>query len=202
MKRSYYFLLVLFSVSIFTQSCEENSTEPNINNDVLIPLKVGNYWKALFYDYDFGGEPDTVGIYVVKDSVWNNEKIYRISQSPDSIDYEAPFYINRYDGCYFLFDVKSNPILYFKFPVKEGETYMSIVGTMCVEKINVEYTVPAGTFKCYKYVTEYAMDDVINKTIIYFSPGIGQIATENYYKDNNRDMYLESKWELIEYKVK
>ena len=204
MKKSFCCLLVLLSFSIFIQSCEEESTNPPDKDDVLIPLKVGNYWKALFTDYDFGGEPDTVGIYVVRDSVWNGEKIYKISSTPNSSGEVPIFWLNRSNGFYVL-DILNGYTelrLELKYPAIPGDYFMFEGDTTFVELINADYTVPAGTFKCYKYVSEYVGDDMIYKTIHYNCPGIGPVATENYYQDENREMYLESKWELIEYKVK
>jgi len=210
MKRFACIFLVLISYLFLIQSCEEESTNPPNDNLEIIPLKVGNYWKAIYTEYNTQGsviEIDTVLSFIDKDTILNKEKVYRLNQSqnnpPD--EYNIPFLLNRQDGCYILLLVDETILnLYLKYPAKKGDVYSFIYNTVSVEEININHTVKAGSFKCYKYKSELVGEfgDIIQRAFLYYSPGIGQLSTENYDVDDNNDLYLESKWELIEYKVK
>jgi hypothetical protein len=201
MKKLFYIIVA----TLLIQSCNENSTEPKNNNLEIIPLKVGNYWIAVHTEYSPQGyvnEVDTVGMYIVKDSIWNGETIYRMSQSPDTISYDAPFFLIRSDGVYHLFlNDEERLYLYIKYPAQEGDSFLFWGDTLWVDKVNISYSTKAGTFNCIRYKTENIDDEMIIRSFHYFSPGIGAIAAEYYYQDENIDLYLESKMELIEYKI-
>ncbi|MFC2131198.1 hypothetical protein ACFLSQ_07165 [Bacteroidota bacterium] len=208
MKKPACILLVLFSIIFLTQSCEDNSTNPTIVSDVLMPLNVGNYWINKVTEYNPQGNVisiDTVHGYVAMDSIWNNEKIYRMSITSNESAYDNSFILNRNTGVYLLnpSSGENEPLLYLKYPAVKGDFFLFRSDTMWVEEIDVEYTVPAGTFKCYKYKNQSIFDDsTIYKEYHYYSPGTGPITSETYYEDENTKMYLEYKWELIEYKIK
>jgi hypothetical protein len=213
MKKSVSILLVLFLVSILIQSCKENTTTPNDTNNEIIPLKVGNYWTIIRTDYSPEGTInyiDTVTTFVVRDSIWKDEKIYWMGTSPTDFSNDSVCFLNRSDGHYYMnLKFHTMPQLAYKYPAKVNDFFLRSLDTMFVSKKNLFYKVPAGNFICYQYrleTTFYRLEPFYSEKVVkllhYLAPGIGQIAFEYYNIYPDGQSYLCSKEVLLDYNIK
>jgi hypothetical protein len=204
-KLSCKLLLILLSGIILT-NCND-TTDPSSSKHEIMPLKLGNYWVNKLTIYDRNGNLQKTSISTAKitfDSVWNGEKIYRMGNDENPSNNGSGFYLNRIDGLY-LWDIPNHavkPELYWKYPANEGDKFISLGDSTLVERANIEYKVPAGPFKCYKYSSvqiyhDKTLDDTTTYNF-YYSPGIGMIALETYNKKTNTPNYLQYKVELLD----
>jgi hypothetical protein len=181
------FLLKLLGVTILTifiSNCSEGTIEPSINDDVILPLALGNTWEYICYQYPISN-PDSISqsmkLISIIDSVYtiNGKKWYGLrTYNPESP--EAGMYIqlrNVREGLRFL----DNPynfaeILYFKYPTVINESIIwdnyktDRIDTTVTISINSETTVPAGKFTCIHYQRNGDDDE-------YYCPNIGQIKS-------------------------
>lgn len=127
------FFIVAFIVNI---SCE--NPVDSLNNSILYPISIGNYWKYKIYTYSSGkilpGLTDSLLITIDEEiSVEFEDRIYKggvqTRKFGENTYAEAKWiFTNQSDGLYFLGGIaKKDTIfrkfLYLKYPVKQGETW-------------------------------------------------------------------------------
>ena len=203
--KSYSIIPISLLIILIISGCAKEPTSPTIDETVIMPLKVGNSWTykyTKFYTTGEEGESSQYTISILYDSVYKGERCYKPYFISSQNDTAPIFYLYRNDGLYLLWIEKAEYILAFKFPVIKGDKYAFGADTIRVESIDTNYTVPAGTFKCIKYVRESYYENKIHDLLIsYYCPGIGEIAAENYITDS---AYLRPhfKTALLSYELK
>jgi hypothetical protein len=183
MKKFILFFVVLL---ISLVSCKEQATN-TIDTTYIIPLKVGNIWYYKYFVYDSIGEVKNVyndTIAITKDSMINGKHIYymRETLSANKLIYNR-WLINQDDGTYSwrTHNGKDTFIIYLKYPAKIGDFFTHPNEMTVIDSIQTPYQVPAGSFDCYKY--NYLPDYGGELFFSYYSPGVGLIAKENYYRN-------------------
>lgn len=186
--KSYSIIPISFLIILILSGCTKEPTSPTTDETVIMPLKVGNNWtykSTKFYTNGEEGESSQYTMSILYDSVCNEERCYKPYFNISQIDTVPFFFLNRKDGLYLLTMEKAEYILAFKFPAFKGDKYAFGNDTIRVESIDTNYTVPAGTFKCIKYVRESYYENKIHDLLIsYYCLGIGEIAAENYITDS------------------
>ncbi|MDT3738680.1 MAG: hypothetical protein RO257_04180 [Candidatus Kapabacteria bacterium] len=210
--KSYSIIPISLLIILIISGCAKEPTSPTIDETVLVPLKVGNTWEYRHTEYYYEGIIENSQQYsysIVKDSIINGETIYisgYISGIDTLRDYSHElFTLIRDDGLYFidLINEGTTPRMYIKYPTFKGDSFIYYHDTMKTAEVDVEYTVPAGKFKCIKYVYDNYIDNEIEmRWIFYYSPGIGNIATEFYYRYNHDHLWLNEKTVLMSFKFK
>ena len=201
-----YILLLSFVLILTLVKCKDNSTNP-IDTHQIWPLKVGNFWSFRITTYDtLGGVSfstiDTVIVY--RDSTYKTGKIYYFKTLANgNFTFQDNAISNLSDGYNELTKVNDSLVanLIYKFPGNPGDTFISNGKPMVIESVNESIKVTAGNFVCYKYVAEENFDYQYIKQIVYLCPGIGEIVTELYQGNNKANANLETKIELLSYKL-
>ncbi len=197
--------LILFLFSLVS-GCEDEPIKQSLNKSLLIPLKIGNEWTYIDSSVNAEGTHafvETKTYVIIKDSIWNEEKMFMFNRT-DFMDINLyGYFLNRADGTY-LFDssnIANEPQMFIKFPVYKNNGFKGYTDFLIVSNIDTSYTTPAGLFNCIMY--ESIKSDKNNSYYIhYFSPGIGHIASEYYYKNIGEDYYLVRTVILTSYKFK
>ncbi len=163
---------------------KEESEEPAFDYDatgkrignIIMPLEVGNMWEYQIFALDTAVNDlrmikvDTFA--VVEDTAVNAERWFHIG----GLQGTEGWVTNRRDGFWFA-RLNEDPFLFAKFPAEVGDRYTSTIGTVeaeiTVTDVGAEVTVPAGTFRCYRYVQKAGPMGVT--TIFYFAPGAGLV---------------------------
>jgi hypothetical protein len=198
-------LILSSSLVLWVTTCKKDfsatNTSTKIESDVLIPLKVGNYWN---YEATYYSSTDSVR-YAVKE---------RLTVHYEGHHYEAFFaaynnanpnprwlYWNGADGLYSMgglseTDTMIFPVLQFKYPVEKGETWevsrmvYNLVEQRFYIKDTLTYTcidndssivTPSATFQTVAYMFKVSQgDDVLlkEKHFFYYAPRIGLIKHE------------------------
>jgi len=163
---------------------KEESEEPAFDYDatgkrpthIIVPLEVGNMWEYQIYALDTAVNDirmlKTDTLEVVEDTSVNAERWFHVGGLQGSEGWVT----NRKDGFWFA-RPNEQPFLFAKFPAEVGDRYTSVIGEVeaqiTVAEIGAEVTVPAGTFRCHKYVQKAGAMQVT--TVFYFAPGIGLV---------------------------
>ncbi len=164
---------LFYFIIIFCLFCcsEDSVTEPENNNNVIMPLKVGNSWTL-----DEGG---VISEWVVSSStIVNGEKIYELNKNVNEAGnlntYNIGFFANRSDGLYYMKNINAILTIRFKYPGKVGDqTPNGSKITSVTKSINV----PAGEFtNCYEYKANIGTNEEV---VIIYKPNIGPIITLN-----------------------
>lgn len=116
------------------------------------------------------------------------------------------------------------PQLWFKYPANVGESFrwgpitqtlafptpqkldsvVQLTGDFTVTAKYIPENVPAGSFNCYQYQSDFK-DDVYKvtylRTVDYLSPNIGQIMKEEYARDQSNTLKLISTMKLVSYHI-
>jgi hypothetical protein len=152
-----------------------DATGKRIGN-IIVPLQVGNVWEYQVYALDTAVNDlrmikiDTLTVY--KDTSVNAERWYKMG----GLQGTEGWVTNRKDGFWFA-RLNQQPFLFAKYPVKVGDRYTSLIGNVeaeiTVAEIGAEVAVPAGTFRCHKYVQKVGPMEAT--TIFYFAPGVGLV---------------------------
>ena len=206
--KSYSIIPISLLIILIISGCAKEPTSPTIDKTVLVPLKVGNNWTYKNTKYDpkgFEGESEQYTIILTSDSIFNGEAIYKPGLLSFPENQEGKFWLLRNDGFYFLFlnDNDPQPKMIAKFPTFKGDSFGPDSDSTKVEQTDFDYTVPAGTFKCIKYVNEsFGDNEIQSRTIMYYAPGIGNIAIESYVRHNHDYLWLEHKIVLLSYELK
>ncbi|TAL68605.1 MAG: hypothetical protein EPN82_10020 [Bacteroidetes bacterium] len=202
--------LCIFILCLIIISCND-TTNPNDNiikttgnyikikedqsNDVLLPLKKGNFWvykfvydttdiNTIMYGYDT--------LTVTGDTLFSGENFFILSNancvSPVCMDYKI-FLTNTNNGVWFhdLFTYNLN-YLEVKYPANNNEIYYSEAYKWLFHSHDTSYnylkaerqlkietnqylTVEAGNFNCYKFIESYnnfKLYDLGNDTLTYY----------------------------------
>lgn len=162
------FLLKIVGVAILTiliSNCSDGTTDPSNNDDVILPLALGNTWEYICYQ-DPISNPDSISqsmtlistidsVYTINGKQWYGLRTYN-PQRPETYMYGQ--LRNVREGLRFL----DNPynyaeILYYKYPTVINESIIwdnyktDRIDTTVTRSINTEITVPAGKFTCIHY---------------------------------------------------
>jgi hypothetical protein len=191
-------ILLAFLFIILLSGCKNNPTGPT-NAKEIWPLKIGNNWVLKSYHLDsLGNITDTLSVtyHVDSDTTINGQKIYIINH------YTFPLYCCNLSDGFYQYSVNQaghdTLIIALKYPVNEGDIFLSGLDTFHVKSTNENISVPAGNFSCIHYEI---IGNVVGKTVIYCTPGVGLIKIEFYSKDSNNNLRLIMKSELISYKI-
>lgn len=223
-----YLILIIFAVLIITSCGIFDSNDNNVQENVLQPLTVGNWW-----DYE------------VRQSQWENPAVDTIryevtAEVPVTVEGAShtafafnllPFpegmpeyywlYRNTEDGLYTMGGVAETDTLFIqnidkKYPAEIGETWESsqisfsrsdlefyINDTLKITVVDTDREVetPAGTFRCIVYHFDLSAGDDVAERLDYFqfySLGTGLIKQEERGQFDNR---LISELVLIGYHV-
>jgi hypothetical protein len=208
------FLLKIIGVTILTiliSNCSDGTIDPSNNDDVILPLALGNTWVYQCYQYPVSN-PDSIHRQITLvssiDSVYtiNGNKWYVLMTIDPDIPNVKYFSIlrNVREGLRFL----DNPynfaeILYYKYPTAVNERTIwdnyktDRIDTTVTKSINTEVTVPAGKFTCIHYQRNGEEDE-------YYCPNIGQIKTSIKFVntfENTSDTLIYC-MELVSYSIK
>ncbi len=233
-------LIVVPMLMVLVFSC--NNIEPEeiviheTENNGLVPLKVGNYWKYkvdwLKEDgsFSYAGWPYEAKItgQILSSLAQNDRPRYKrvYVNKFGNVDPFEWFYRNEEDGLYLMGGKNTNDsafvkLLYLKYPVKKGETwlYTDLFFDVYEEKYildePIQYTcidtaaifdTPLGSFKCIVYYCreEIASDVSAEHDVYsYYAPNIGLvgIVTNSYFKGWNKS-FPKTKTYLVETNVK
>jgi len=189
----------LISCIIFI-SCNENSTENNLDNISLIPFKMNNYWKYNDSKYDSTGNifiSDTIIYKVDIDTIILNQQFFKY-------DISNFYYTVKEDGIW-QYEILGDSVkncLYLKYPCKIGDTYTFTFGRpniVTVTSLNEKVTVEAGEFTCIEYHLEYnSVSPYIN---IYVAPGVGIIKQESFSGTHYSSDYKTGEESLLQYQL-
>lgn len=198
-----FLLCIIFS---FIVGCGDEPGKPTDNNSDLLPLKVGNQWTYIDSSVNAQGTHafvETKTYEIIKDSIWNEEKMYMFNRS-DFLDIHLfGYFLNRSDGTY-LFDsnnIANEPQMFIKFPVYKNNGFKGYTDFLIAANIDTAYTTPAGVFNCIMYAS-IRSDKNNSYYIHYFCPGIGNIASEYYFKNIGEDYHLVRTVLLTSYNLK
>jgi hypothetical protein len=167
-----------------------------------MPLKIGNKWVYNYTSFDNFEVKTTKGtLTVVSDEMYNGERYYIIEMSDGDQAIIPPiYYINKSDGLYMLFfeENQEPETVLIKYPVTEGEIFFNDgFHKSYVEKVDTLISTSAGKFKCIKYVDIIHLNgEQIHKSIKYYCPGIGLIASKS------GNWSLDDRTELVTYTLK
>ena len=200
MKRIYLIVLLALSISIIF-SCSD-TTEPEPEEQVIMPLVIGNTWEYEYQEVLLWVYNDSLHIDVYKDTVFNEVTYRRIVEYEGFLlavyyyDYSSwgdhsYLYRNEDLGLVSYGSVDeddgeisfySEPYLIALFPAMVGDLWKQYSSDNyiyeCVE-INEQVTVPAGTFNCYVYEgTRISDGELVH--IYYYAPNIGLIGYKLY----------------------
>ncbi len=194
-------LFIIVCLLIF-YSCSENSTEGNVDSNILIPFKVGNNWeyKGIYYD-TLGNVIDTHNTVeqIIKDTIISNMHFY-------TYDNWGVYYTIKEDGVWmYLFyqNGTEEHYLYDKYPCKTNDTYSFPFGRppaiVTVLSTNQSIQVEAGTFSCILY--HFQFDSLNSYNNIYIAPGIGIIKYEHFQGRQSSTAYKTIESNLIRYQL-
>ncbi len=215
-------VLVLIAATIFSacKNTGSGSTGPT-ETGVIVPLSVYNIWVFDHVDYNPDGsikKEFTDSVQVYPDTKINP------SNGITALDLNGQYVANLVAGFYIIGANIILPELWLKYPANVGDRFRdgpetmqlhfptvqkpdSIVNLTSVYTVaakNLSVTVPAGSFYCYKYETDF-QDPVYHVTyyqvLEYYSPNVGEIMREEYARDQSNTMKLASRQKLISKKL-
>lgn len=181
----------------------------------ILPLMVGNQWLGVSTNYDSTGtveNVDTLAYVIVRDTAISGETWYVMTTDADTTDGPAKvgslqLMTRRDDGIWVAaFGVPDfAPLLTYKFPAADGETFIRGSDSTTVQISAAEVTVPAGMYDCYCYanstvweMTGYSETELVTITDkVYLAPGIGYVKIEFFLQYDGRDEFLAQRWELL-----
>lgn len=202
----YRYIVVL--LAIFVAGCD--STSGPSASSVLVPLAINNTWVYQVTDFDSTGAVSEISEYVRKlvDTTTIDGQLYY------QLDNLIGFVTNRPDG-HWIFVGSPPGWRYAKYPAFVGEIIErdtlrdfssdpvedAFVETKLVSN-SVSVTVPAGTFIAYQYESIYVLvanGKPIIKEVLYMTPGVGAVRTENHNYLENGTAWVTSRSELKGY---
>jgi len=211
-------LLIILSNLI---SCNRDTGGPGNSDDclqygedALLPSEIGNYWKYSMKVYT--SFTDSVTYSIVETLTVNHEdRNYKLFIAKYDNEGSEPnwLYWNGPDGLYSMggltkTDTMIYPVLQFKYPVSQGETwevprmvynfygkefYIKDTTTYTCVDTNYSYITPLDTFQTYVYMFKRRpAEDVQDKEIYnyYYTPSIGLIAKTIGYEEVHSKIFL------------
>jgi hypothetical protein len=176
------------------------SDDEDSSNNYIIPTSVGNYWKYKVALIDTLGDItnyDTTKFEILRDTLINGEKWFWFEREA-----QGTYLRNFSDGLYGF--NRDKRILLIKYPVKKGDTFInSTIDTTFVLEDNILIDVPKGSFNCVEFKSLYKGSDNLLRaiTILYMSPGVGNVKEEYYERTKSGRLYKKRISELIDNKV-
>jgi hypothetical protein len=199
--------LIIFAATSCKENIAENTQSLKINSTEINAIKysVGDIWKYQILTYNLKNSGiidfcDTI-CYKVESEAYFNQDTVKIISSTDLLNTwtNYNYYIIRNNGVYNLpseNEIKDSYMLY-QFPSEVGNTFIGKnMNEVIVESTDADFITASGIIKCYKFVERYNFNSN-TKEITYFSPKIGLICQELYFKIGS-DFKLVLKKKLIE----
>jgi hypothetical protein len=215
MRLIHYVSLSMLVAATMIAGCSKPTPVSSDGTDVIMPLKVGNRWIGRWSFFDSTGvisstRLDTVT--VLSEEMIGSEKWFRVDGNV--------LRTNRTDG-YWAQGSLFGPNLMAKYPAAIGDTfgtdyflqtfpdgstgemityYLSVVST------STSVTVPAGTFICHEYKSNYSMPNGVmldnQEERYYYAPGKGMIKSEEVWFAPGGKIVMKGRWELVELDLK
>ena len=183
-------IAVAFATLFLLAACSDNPTDPTPSNDIW-PMKVGNYWvyQIKFFNQDSSlTSMVTDTIRVLSDTVLRTGIQAKILQSSRNRDNGLPnsVLIKNDNGVNNVWAYSNELIIWYKYPVQDGETYKYIHDSVTVQKMNLPKKILNLRNESILY-SFYRNDDQ-DKSIIknYFSLGVGRVFTVSYSYYNGK----------------
>lgn len=208
------FSALLLLIFLITCSNKESPTEnKNIaSTDILLPLKVGNFWKESGISGSGSRYNDDIRIVsqkkildldaygIVKSRTWSSG-MFDVS--------DTVYYVNKVSGLYAYSEYSKSFKLKWKIPDNVNEVFLGyleshrnedVTKDFTIKSINTTVEVPAGVFQnCIVYEAKW---DILGQGIEidrqYVKPGLGRVKEEYIYEYNGEVNMRE----LIEYNIK
>ena len=182
---------------MFTGGPEPVACPPDVIEDVMVPLTIGNWWSYEVTEFNQSGtivdEYDTTatisGDTLIGDSTWFflEGEIGGLSGIVTNMD----------NGTWsFLPDSTPSEALVLKYPATVGDAYPYYDVTVHIDAIDAPVTVPAGTFSCYYYRLTAPIVGTVGK--IWAEPNVGIVKAE-MYDLYIFTVYLKTRAELLSY---
>ncbi len=191
--KAYLKLLIFLLAGFLLNNCEKNETEKS--QGVIMPLKIGNYWKYLVYDYEEEAESTRVDS-ISTDSIIDGEKWFLLNGT-------NAFFSNRNNGLWDLVGFYSEELL-MKYPAKVGDNWdisrpgLSVEINAQVVSVDTPVDINNEIFECYEY--EYYENGLLKRKH-YASPSIGIVKTKIYKSTTDDTVELVRQATLIEYNL-
>lgn len=155
----------------------------------IMPLAAGATWvyqiEALDTTQNILRPIKVDSFMILRDTLIQNVRWYEF----DGLGPDRGFAINWDDGLWMVRPPDS-PFIFVKYPAVIGDTFTSVIGKVetknRVVATDLEVTVPAGVFHCYKY--EQKVGPIPMTTNFYFAPGAGLIKMEIMDRNGARPM--------------
>lgn len=150
-----------------------------IASDVIIPLKIGNYWKFISNkgQIEYARVLEKVDI--------DGKKWFKYRELSD----ENIFYINNSTNGQVEIDIESSEKnLVLKYPVEKDTIYLQFNNKTLVMP-NIKVTVPAGTFNAYLY--NFSIENPESPILVWIVPGLGPV----------KSVYENTIYKLVEFSV-
>lgn len=199
--------LLLISTLLLAAKCTNTVEEPDKPKDVLFPLTIGNNWTYTNTWFDIHGDviKHSQSTQTIEEEIeFEGEYYYR--------DNDYNYHKNDEEGYKMYYDYQDLSVIFFKYPVGIMEKFNKLsvwdenLGDTVrswyeLETDNANVTVPAGSFRCLKYV--YRNDDPrnIDGHIFFYSLNVGLVKKIYYGKDVNETKFQEDIYELIGYNL-
>jgi len=203
--KKYHLICVAMLLAIFLTCGEDNSTNP-IDTSIIMPLKVGNCWEMISYDYSYFPADttiDTFSHYISGIIEIDNENWYemRLIYDDDTSNVTG-IYANRINGLWIRRPEGLNsygaPYLTYKYPATAGYSYNTDQYYITVESTATVIDVPYGSKACHKYVLSVDMIGAPSY-IDYLAPGIGPVCSEVRNFSVTPGYQLLSRLELLDF---
>jgi hypothetical protein len=214
-------ILIVCALAFF-YSCKKDNSSENTNSDksAYLPLAVGNYWVYQTFNIDSAGnETQSAKIdstLITKDTLIGGEKYYKLENyaftfgtgevSKDSFSYfyrdSAKNLVSLNGQISFSEENVTDILLQKTFVTDDGDTIY--VMTCKMVPMNVEYTVPAGSFSnvlnfqgTVTCSPEYAGIENPRYVNNLYAKGVGKILSSNFYVFSRGSMETR----LLRYKI-
>ena len=172
-----------------------NASISQTTRTYIIPLAIGNQWTMHIVEWDTDGNITSSRnetTQILGDTSIAGERWFIMKHRRGNT-----ICINRPDGYYVLRSEVSS--LQLKYPANIGDSYEGPDGTMRVVSLNVNLSVPKGSFVCYQYETNLTRVGGLS-VLNYYSPGVGFIGGQIVSANQNRtDASISGKIELVDY---
>lgn len=211
MKKSIIPFSIMLAAILTLQSCSRSPASPqNIQNSPnlqLFPMAVGNSWTYTKSNYDASGNVTAsmnATLTIPRDTTISGETWYFYAY------HGTIYWTTRADGVWrwpFTPGEITTPSLYLKYPTVAGDTISdsntvftrTITTTLSLDSLT---TTPLGNFHCVLYrQSDFRNDTLYSEEYMYYSPGIGWIATDEYRQDS-LGRHKAFRQELISYSLK
>ena len=195
MKSLLIFLLICFTLFMFSSCKKNNPVSPLETQQQIWPLKIGNTWGYHVVIFDSTGTVSNYGntsLSISSDTVAGNETWYKISNNSTGI-----YYTNRSDG----FWIMSNGLqtIIYKYPGNAGDMWHFFADSVIIESKDTLVTTSLNKYTCYLYRIFYGGKPIEDD---YLSPGVGLVAEDYYSSTISGQVYLKSSMSLISIALK